>query len=179
MKKKTALLDVDGVITDFVGQLEHFGLVNANNVTNWNVERAVDPALRRTLKALLKTDDFWYDMPFIPGALEGLRAFEQSNYKIVLLTAPYEDYKGFTCARQKLQQSLKNEHAIVADLVITEDKHHVNGDIFIDDKPLNVELWQRMNKKTAYLFDQPYNQDADLNRVLGWQGIIKWLSINI
>lgn len=161
---KSILLDVDGVVADFVAGVESIigRKFTQEEKRKWDVLQFLKPEEREEVYAELAQPDFWRNLPVVDGALEGVRYLDRLGYDITWVTAPWASCESWESARrdwldEKFAMSAKGHHYIP-----TASKEKVVGDILIDDKPQNIREWKEANPdKKAFLFDTPFNQDYD------------------
>jgi hypothetical protein len=142
IRPDVALVDVDGVLADFVGGLADAvpGVDALRNPTTYDYFASLEPEVRLAAFDVLGDAAFWRDLRPIPGALDVLA---------------------------NLRRAWVDAH-IGADIkmMATWDKYKVPGDVFFDDNPNHVEAWMLAYPgRVAFLVDQPYNRDAVLPRI--------------
>lgn len=165
------LLDVDGVCADFVGMVRR--LVEAEGgtlpeVTTWNFIRELPTPVRRPVETKLETATTWDFMDPIPGAAEAVDAFLEAEHRVVFVTSPWSSCREWAHARTAW---LRRHMGVYAkDVIITQDKSLVRGDVFIDDKPENAAAWWSPGIASGLLWDAPYNQGHPMlpRLVGGW-----------
>lgn len=166
--KKVALVDVDEVLADFIQGLRNYGVIEGE-VNQWDFRNNVPTTLKATTELVLRSEEFWLNLPRISGAKDGLAKLEQRGFDVVFVTSPYPGAYNWLESRQTW---LKWRFDIEPKLHVTHEKFRVSGDLFIDDKIENVELWQKANPSgRAYLFDRAHNQDSNLPRMMGWKDL--------
>jgi hypothetical protein len=95
--------------------------------------------------------------------------------EIVYATAPMDDAPHWMFERLIwLERQLAAQRD---NIVFTHDKSHVWGDVFLDDKPENVDGWAAVQPNgVALLWDAPYNRDwssrhPNARRVTAWRDV--------
>lgn len=154
------LIDLDGVIRDFISGLKNVYLDeypdhSIREITSRDLpkyfpigEKINEFLEREFAKILLKA-------PSYPGAIEALQKWEDL-FEIVIVTAQPPQYRYATF-------SWIGNHSLPTDEVrITFDKHNVDGFALLDDFPENLESFSRTDR-LAVCLDQPWNKD--------WQGL--------
>ena len=168
-----ALLDVDGVVADFSSSiLQAVGSkLSPQDHQQWDVMEFLTPDEKSRAREALSDIDFWLNLPLKDMAKQGVEKLRDLGFQIVWVTSPWTSCLGWDTARRSwLSRNFGDDP-----VVITADKEHVDGDVFIDDKVENVEKWSRAHPdKRAFLFDAPYNRDSDLPRV-SWDTILAHL----
>lgn len=171
MASLNVLLDVDGVLADF--------LEAARRVTGlplegqeYDVFKPLTVVQRVAAWEKIVQPGVVSGMQPMPGALAAVQALEGMADVHVVTTAP--DVAVFPFAihwhRERLEW-LHRVFGIEADRVtFTKQKHLVRGDVFIDDRPQNVRRWARANpEKRAILFGAPYN----VGGLAGWDAVLR------
>jgi 5'(3')-deoxyribonucleotidase len=146
MKRKTIILDVDGVVADFVGGL---GIKNQDDY-----EIAWTPAH----KTLLRSPHFWESLDPIPGAVDVVYRLMDSGYGIVFCSAPWDGCREWHAARGVwLRKHFGDRFEFIA--ARKQGKHLVRGDVFIDDHVGTVRHWQAKNPfGRGLIYSQPWNK---------------------
>jgi hypothetical protein len=165
IRPDVALVDVDGVLADFVGGLADAvpGVDALRNPTTYDYFASLEPEVRLAAFDVLGDAAFWRDLRPIPGALDVLANLRGVADDVWLVTSPWRGCPGWERARR----AWVDAH-IGADIkmMATWDKYKVPGDVFFDDNPNHVEAWMLAYPgRVAFLVDQPYNRDAVLPRI--------------
>lgn len=174
------LLDMDGVITDFIPKL----LEMYNYLTNENVkvedvrglktkEYVGDPY---TLKKVMESPGFIRNLSPAVGAIEGVTKIHKLGHEIVFVSnATNCPTSGFE-KRDWLNYYFKDIWDI-APLVLTYYKHYVRGDVLVDDNPKNFKNLHATTQ--ALLWHQNYNASVTgFERIYGWDHLIDWIAQN-
>lgn len=158
--KPVILLDVDGVIGDFVGMI--CPILNrrfANHrteadFTHWDLRETLSPAESKYLNEALQQEGIATVMQWYPGAKEFVEELKSIG-TVLALTAPYQSSKTWPYERQ---QWLRREFGLPMLSVPGEHKYLVGGDFLIEDKLITVQQWQDANiRGQAFLLDRPWN----------------------
>lgn len=166
------LLDVDGVVADFIGSLLETinSKLQPSDIKEWGFLEILPSDERAKAEAVLKKPSFWRNLPLLDGAKEGVQELRDRGFEITWLTSPWESCPGWDRARTEWVHHHFDERDPV---IVRKDKEKVDGDVFIDDKPDNIEKWQKAHpNKKAFIFDAPYNQKCMAPR-MDWKGAIK------
>lgn len=169
---KRVLLDVDGVLSDFVGSW--IKLLNAHfdrswthaDVTHFDVCESLDIPVdqRGDAKRLISEfPNFAATHDVLPGAIEGV-FWLQHVADVYIVTSPWNSHPTWTSDREKW---LKKYFGIHHDRVVhTSAKHVVSGDILVDDKTSTLDAWQSAHPLgVAVQWRTPHNRrDA-------WSGV--------
>lgn len=168
------LIDVDGVCADFTNYaLKSIGF-EGFTVTEWNFVDHLPPAKKKELYALLESPLWWRVQPvngLAQGAIKLLRAH---GCEIRFVTSPWVSCVGWESARRDW---LKEHFESKADeLITTNAKHCVVGDVFVDDKPSHVQSWQEDHHSGyAILYSQEYNEDIMPRMRKTWPSIVEFV----
>lgn len=180
---KVILLDVDGVLADFVNAiLKASGTdLKSSDIDDWDLFSMMKPHHReRALKAL-EDKSFWRNLPVMPKAKDQVELFKRNNNKILYVTSPWADEtSGWKCESWGAARAeWLREHfgASYKDMIICYDKKYVRGDVFIDDRYKNILEWSSNNEEgQAWLVSHPYNKSLYWSHKiimgsLGWEFI--------
>ena len=154
------ILDVDGVLLDFVGEVINGTRLDRASVTEWDVFGLLDriePGLGEARREACDLPEFWRSLRPIPGAQGFVRNLRCTGAEIVFATAPWIGCFGWESIRRDQLQTWFDARPI--DIVFTAWKELIRGDLFIDDNPDNVRRWSRANEHgLALLYPAPYNE---------------------
>lgn len=178
--RPTVLLDCDGILSDFIGAVllalraEANITVDRESITTWEVFESLPPeaqVYRTRIYDLLKAKLGCVSMRVYEGAKEGMKKLEEIA-DVVIVTSPFTGSDTWHSEREKW---LKVHFGIPGVRVIhAQAKHHIKGDIFIDDKTAHVVKWAEAHPGgRAMLWNMKYNENDDLpdnvSRVVGWE----------
>lgn len=195
MRKLRILVDMDGIVADFIGGLwEEIGLdfgelvaskCSAERIVDfYGLERGVAPEHRAwvgNVDDYFRRAGFFYGLKPIEGALDALRDLIDAGHEVCIVTSPCTP----ASAMEKMQWLKRNAPFIPADQVfICKKKHYVVGDVLIDDAPHNADsykaVWQKSFVATlgyAYNRDcKSYDFIADHRAPDAWQKIVAAIS---
>lgn len=162
------LLDVDGVVADFVKGLEMVlgHTFSSEDKKHWAVHNRLDRATRNQALEEMADAHFWESLPLMEGAKEGVNYLETMGHQIVWVTSPWPSCESWDSARAKWLEKHFDIIGKKHHLIIAADKSDVKGDVFIDDKPSHVREWSKKHpEKKAFIYDAPHNQNiADFPR---------------
>lgn len=158
------VLDVDGVLADFVGgalrivnSLTPYNTFARHHVTEWEIESLLPEQARWAFRAQLNRPGFAAGLRPLGSEVLYARALQAWGHDVVIATSPLETSPTWVAERNEWV----GWHLGGVEIYHTHDKTGVRGDIFVDDKPEHVRAWQAANPKgMAYLFDAPYNRHA-------------------
>ena len=153
-----AIVDVDGVVADFLGHvLGGVGYEQGREtIKDYDLRSAFTLAQQEKMDQLLADPGFWVTLPVMPGALEGIDEIRAAGHEILWATSPWLPCREWESIRRAW---LKRHFDVEPDeIVVTFQKHILTADFFIDDRPDSVVAWQRAHSHgIAFLFDAPYN----------------------
>ncbi len=179
------LLDVDGVLCDFVsGYLElvkrvgWLGDFTLADVTDWSFQKALGLSndCVRDVEALLFEPGFVRGLSSLPGTYEGVAALEKAGHDLVFVTSPWRGHP--TWAHERDQWI--TERWPDAKIVSTNQKQFIKGDVLIDDKPEHVERWcEEHVAGFGLVWDAPYNRERDTGdyRVTNWSDVLECIEL--
>jgi len=167
------LIDMDGVLADFEGHLMQqwrtlypntFDLAREERTTFY-VTRQFPKEYRDKLFQLMYAQEFFANLPAIPGGREALEEMKALGWEVFLCSSPL--YGNRTGASEKfawVERHLGRDWW--GKLILAPDKTVVHGDILIDDRPkiegAAAPSWEHV------IYDQPYNRSANGKRRLTW-----------
>lgn len=169
------LLDVDGVVADFVGaaarEYEHVTRLKPPPCTTCKV---FDSWLchsweRRAIESRIAKLGWAQEIKPYPDAKEGVARL-LLRHDIAWVTSPYAPSPTWAWDRtQWLRKHFPKEIPIVS----TADKYLIEG-VLVADKIANIEQHEYADKQ-ALLWDRPWNQDFHYHsiRVRGWDDLLK------
>lgn len=161
MSEERALLDVDGVCSDFIEgverALDHKFLGTERE--NEDVLKVVPPNLRDRLYKVLAEPDFWLNLKVIEGAKEGVKYLEDLGFSIVWVTSPWVSCESWAPARREWLNRHFGLDEKGHEYRPRSDKENVDGSFLIDDRPENITAWLSAHPtKRAFIYDAPYNR---------------------
>lgn len=176
--KPRVLLDVDGVLADFLTP----AVVILRRLTGkpyrpedfhtWDLFETVGSEWEKPFFRECNRPGFAASLDPYPGAREGVLALRAVS-ELYIVTSPAHHSATWTYERERW---LEKHFDIPPNRVVhTSAKYLCRGDLFIDDRPLNVEKWAAEHPTgKAILWDAPYNRSAThLSRVTDWLDVTK------
>ena len=192
--KPTLLLDVDGVLADFVSAA--LTLVHQvtgrqhkpSDITTWELfdslgePKEVQDAVYRVLKGRGGCTS----IPAYDGAKEAIARLRKVS-NIVIVTSPFSGSETWAHERGAW---LKTHFDIDAeDVIYAKNKSRIHGDFFVDDKPEHVQDWidywtaryhgsaQWAPKNCGLLWstDRTIDAPSHLQRLYGWRDLYNLL----
>ena len=161
------LFDVDGVCGDLVSKIltevkEEFpeSKITYEDINSDMLvpdKSVFSPTELKFVHTIMQREGFITTLSVIEECKETIDALRKNGHKIVWLTAPY--YWSKTWCFDRLLWLKSNFGATENDVIFARNKFLTYGDVFVDDKPSNVDKWQRQWPfKKGFLFSQPWNQ---------------------
>jgi len=181
---KRFLFDVDGVSANFTLMyldclFEATGIRRSmkDAAGSWDVGDALglSKTQRAAVRSCMQLPGRAFSMKTYPGSVEAIKAISKFG-DVHFVTSPYNSPTWVYDRDQWLQQHFGWE--LGKKVTYTDNKHICAGDVFVDDKPDNVESWSKAwPGKLAILWDQSYNRDSDVGlRMRGWSLLLEMLT---
>lgn len=170
------LIDMDDTIEHLVSAWikclnSRYGTsVKQEEVTQWDLQIAFPSLTKEQIHAPLEEDEFWQHVEPMEGAAEAIQWMQKRGYQVYIVTA-----SAYRTIRPKMEQMLFRHFPFLTwdNVIITNHKQMINGDILIDDAPHNLV----QGKYVQVLMSAPHNQsfNAEANgmlRVTNWSEVI-------
>lgn len=155
------LMDVDGVLGDFVGSvLSNLAMtfVDAPKIGTIGSRHLFDyltPKQRKHAEAYLAQAGTAYAIDEYAEARELVRAIREHN-KVFFVTSPWDNSPTWVFDRRRWL--MERFGADSAEIVYTRSKYLVRGDVLIEDYPLQAVEWRAEWKAgVALLVQRPWN----------------------
>ena len=161
----TILVDADDVIENLVERwievLNHMSGSNLKerDITEWDITRFYPQLHNEEIYRVLDKKSFWDGLKAVPGAYDAMVSLAEDGHVIKIVTASH-----YNTLQYKIPKIIDLFPFLEwEDFIVTSEKFRVNGDVIIDDNPLNL----RGERRYKLLFDRPHNQkyDAEKNNV--------------
>jgi 5'-nucleotidase len=164
-KNLRILVDLDGIVADFFGLLfreyewETGESIDISQILSWDMAQYVQHP--ETLNRIFFRPGFFTRLKPIPGALESLRALAGEGHELVIVSSPCTPHS----AAEKVDWC--KTHLPFLDqknVWIGHKKHHVRGDVLIDDGPHNAVAYRSEHPEALLVsIAYPYNEGAPYN----------------
>ncbi len=199
MTKPIVLLDIDGVVGDFVGRyLDTVADITGHrfthqDVTQFEIERCqffldCSAEHKRALGGEVLADAIHREICSpgwcrsirpLPGAIDGVKALKKIA-RVHPVTSPWHDSPYWAHERYKwIEEYLEINPR---DVVLTSTKTLINGDFLIDDRAANVYDWiesRMIPICKGMIWHQPWNtqcvqyDDANVFHVYNWDDVLE------
>lgn len=144
------LLDVDGVLCDFMGPFceiltRRLGTeCRPDMLRSWNAFDSfqVPQDIRDLVDQDVMQPGFCESLPPLPGAIDGVKRL-QEICDVVVVTSPWSSP---TWASERTAWIKRHLGIGKDDVVSTRSKHYVAGDVLIDDRIETLERWARSHQ---------------------------------
>ena len=171
MSSPRVIVDVDGVVADFLGHLlPAIGYeAGRETIVDYDIKKFLSLAQQERMDQVLREPSFWQTLPVMSGALEGIDEIRERGHEIVWATSPWLPCAGW----ESIRRDWLKRHFDVAfqEIVYTFRKDVLTAEFYIDDRPESVVAWQRAHSRgIAFLYDAPYNAEFLWPQRLCWEG---------
>ncbi len=179
------LLDVDGVLANWTASAIDVAakitgkFFSMEELCSWNIFETIGHEHYEACNEAFQEEGFCASIqPYAP-ALSGFRMLREHAEVFVVTSATHSKYWHY----ERCEWLKKHFDIDPSRICFTDNKHHVRGDIFVDDKLSNVWEWYNCNKdRVSLLWAQPYNKldryDQSVSRwpatcrIDGWSSLI-------
>ncbi len=164
-------VDMDEVIADALGELlsrynrERKTSFTKNDLQGKWLWQVLPPGGQKLIESYLQSDEFFEDLPIIPGSQEVLHRMA-GRYEIFIATAAMAFPNSFGAKFRWLRRHFPflSPH----NFVFCGDKSILHANFLIDDMPYNLASF----RGEGILFTSPHNLgNADHRRVDSWQDV--------
>lgn len=166
-------VDMDEVIADALGALlERYNRDRNANFTKTDVRgkwlwQVLPPGGHAMIESYLQSEDFFEDLPVIPGSQEALRRISQ-RYEVFVATAAMAFPSSFGAKYRWLRRHF--DFLNPQNFVFCGDKSILHADVLIDDMPRNLVGF----RGESILFTSPHNVNVQgFRRADNWQDVEK------
>lgn len=160
-------IDMDGVLVDLMhGWLPYLNELTGRNlkaedVNMWGLEEVYNIPFSKIRKPLHRPG-FWEELPPYPGAPFFVEELENMGHTVYIATAPFPSDVCMWGKKMWVENHLP--FLPPSRLCILHDKHLLDGDMLIDDKPENLTAFSGMR----VLFNQPWNKTLNTGILESW-----------
>ncbi len=164
--KKPILVDVDGVVGDWVGAvLDYINNKNGTSFVNEDVwdDLRISHAEYFTpdVDAYIRSPGFCNKIKVIPGSQEAIEGLRAAGQTIMFLTSPYDNAS--TWCHDRFAWIKKHFDLPRHNVIYAKDKRYVNGRTLIDDHQQNCYDWAEYQRRygschVPICVAQPWNQ---------------------
>lgn len=150
------MLDMDGVLADFVGRASKVFGFNPKEVNTYDLPKCLGLKPQDFWKKIDETEDFWESIEPYPWAKALVRKCYAYTDEVGILTSPSLNPKSTV---GKVEWVRKHFPKLLSNLVIVINKIIVWSPnmILIDDNEFTIRRWRGLNGK-CILFPQPWNK---------------------
>jgi 5'(3')-deoxyribonucleotidase len=181
MRKPDFLIDVDGVLADFLKKfLDHANKVTGmsvkpDEIKQWEILSAFPKDRHAEILVEAGRPGFCHELEPIPGSVNGIKNLREVG-NVYALTSPWSSVTWVHERNQWLESFYGiNRRDIMH--VPSEHKFRIRGDLLLDDKLETVVQWAETNPRgRGLLWDATYNrtspgQEAWYTRVYNWDAV--------
>lgn len=143
--------------------------VKNEEVTQWDLQIAFPSLTKEQIHAPLEEEEFWQQVEPMAGASEVILWMIEQGHEVYIVTA-----SAYRTIRPKMEQMLFKHFPFLTwdNVIITNHKQMINGDILIDDAPHNLIR----GKYIQVLMDAPHNrsfneEEYGMLRVTNWSEV--------
>lgn len=165
MRRRRLLIDIDGVLANFVRAYldivhERLGYMTAeSDINKWDVGDALRlvPPERALVHQDLLAPGFAAHMPEYPDACASVEGLMADGFDVWFVTSPLHESHTWVFDRQRWI-----ERRFGVDMckktISVHHKHAIEGDVFVDDKNSNVWDWALEHPNgVGVVYQQPWN----------------------
>jgi len=176
MKRPRLLLDVDGVLADFLApSLSILARLSGrtyvyDDFKTWDIFDTVPREFEKPFFDAVNQPGWCRSLPVYEGAVAGVRPLIEVT-DLYVVTSPMNHVPTWMFEREGwLQEHFGVHHKRV---VHTSAKFLCLGDVLVDDRPANIEAWEAEHPGgLGLLWDQPYNRGSKAGlRVFDWSHV--------
>lgn len=179
------LLDVDGVIADFLTPFIALGnkisglSLQESDIKDWEVADIFPEQYRKQIVQEAKAQGFCSNILPYPRAIEAVKSLKILG-DIYVVTSPWHSQ---TWVYERSEWLNKYFDFDRRKIIYTSSKYLVRGDILIDDKVDTVEKWIELNPSSiGFIWESPYSRgykskDSRIRYTNSWSFVIETLTV--
>lgn len=176
MKKLKILIDLDDTMEDFLPRwvqsinYKYNKDVKVMDIHEWDIHSIYPDLTYEELLEPLQTIEFWEGVQAKPDAPKYIRLLQKDGHVIRVVTSSH-----YTTLDRKIDCMLFRLFPFLSwdDVVVTQDKGQLKGDVLIDDNPAFMDGFDGVK----LLMDAPHNQlEHTITRVYDWKEIYDIIS---
>jgi 5'(3')-deoxyribonucleotidase len=117
----------------------------------------------KVISSILSKDYFWKTLPVKPHAIRVIeRMYNDPRFDLYIATALWTSNEN---NQRNKEQWIKHNLPFfdLKKVYYTAEKHKLDGNVMIDDKPENIELWPG---EFTIMFSYPYNKGVEADVVV-------------
>ena len=166
-------LDVDGVITDFVGALlntlhQRTGrLIHEEQIQSFDLTEQLTEVWQ-VAQDILSEPGFARSLVAYPNAIDGINRLRQLG-RVVFVTTPF--HPSPTWSNERAIWLQEHAQARTRDIVHASDKTLFCGHVLIDDSPGQLQNWVDSGRPAIRVV-RPWNQNAPGIPARSWDEIV-------
>lgn len=157
------LVDMDGIVADLLTKwLQRYNddwndCLSVDMIDSWDISECVMPRCGHRIFEYIHEPGFFADLAPLDGAISAVAHLAQ-RHEVKFATAP----AGAHSAQEKLDwidRHFKGTGLTKLDVFVGYDKHWLDADLIIDDKPKTLELWKQKHggPRLTATIEYPYN----------------------
>lgn len=176
MTKPVVGVDVDGVLIDMLGQVfltldAMFGKkLTYSDITSWCVDHHLEGRAEEFWTAIGESNFHANTDPY-PGAVEGITKLREVA-EVYIVTSPLSYGRTWTYDRDRwLQQHFGFD---LGHIIHMRAKHRFLGDALVDDRPENIQQWQKSHPRgKGILWRHHWNDTPGVYEAYTWDDVIR------
>lgn len=178
-------IDCDGVLSDWHALAMPImnNLLNSNfttkDITNWDIYHLIDDqSIKDSFHDLLNNSGMIEHLPVYEGSQKAIDEIRKLA-EVYIVTSPMNEYHDWIIHRNKWLK--KNFDILPKNIIHTSAKYLIQANIFIDDKPENVEKWYQNNSGIPILWkhecvqNNPFEYSQRIIHTNDWNDVLEIL----
>lgn len=155
------LIDLDEIVVDLLRKWlrvynhEWNDALTVSKITSFDITRCVKPECREKVYDIIRRVGFFDHLQPLPGAVEGVKNLVAAGHGVYFASDP----AGGDSARAKIEWVIKH-FGWSNKLLLLRNKHWLDADLLIDDKPRNIVAWARKPGCATMTIAYPYNKNV-------------------